>query len=105
RLLPHRHLCVHLGAQAVGVRIERPVSDGGLFWEVQRGADAEVGPAATIDEVVHHSRSAVAVDFLPVILEVMRISGHGDSDVVARQGMIERGAIYRRTGDTVPFRR
>src|SRR5262249_61589331 len=46
RLLPHRHLRVHLGAQAVGARIERPVAGGGLFWKVQRRADAEVGPAA-----------------------------------------------------------
>src|SRR6516225_8791036 len=95
RLLPDRHLRVHLGAQAAGARIERPVADGGLFWEVQRRADAEVGPAAAIDEVVHHSRGAVAVDFLPVILEVMRIPGHRDSDVVARQEVIERSEICR----------
>src|SRR5262249_41928130 len=81
-LLPQRHLRVHLVAQMVGPRIERPVADGRLFRKVEGRADTEVCPAATIDEMVHHLRPTVAADFLSIIFEVMRISGHGDPDVV-----------------------
>ena len=76
RLLPHRHLRVHLGAQDVGPRIERPVVDCRLFRKVESRADTEVCPAAAIDEVVHHLRTTGTADFFPVILEVMRIAGY-----------------------------
>ena len=67
-------------------------------------ADAEVSPAAAIDEVVHHARGAVAADFFPVILEVMRIPGHGDFKVVAREEAIERSKTFRGFGDIMAFR-
>ena len=60
--------------------------------------------AATIDEVVHHLRSIDTADFLAIILEVMRIPGHGDLDIVVRQEAIERREIFRRFGDIMAFR-
>src|SRR5262245_2528823 len=102
-LLPYRRLGVHLGAQNVAARIERPVANSRLFRKVQCRANTEISPAPTIDEVVHHLRGVAAADFLAVILEVMRIPGHGNPDVVARQKAIERGTISRGIGDIMVF--
>ena len=52
---------------------------------------------------MHHLCSTVAADFLPVILEVMRIAGHRDSDVVISQHTIERSEIFRQLGDIMAF--
>src|SRR3954452_1830761 len=74
RLLPDRHLGIHLAAKTVGPRIKRPVGDRGLLRKVERRADAEVGSAAAVDEMMHHPRAAVASGLLPVVLEVMGIA-------------------------------
>src|SRR5438552_1434483 len=104
RLLPYRHLGVHLGAQNVAARVECPVAVGRLFRKVQGRADTEIGPAAAIDEVMHHLRAIGTTDFLAVILEIMCIPGYGNPDVVARQETIERRELFRRFRDIMSFR-
>ena len=93
RLLPQRHLRLHLRAKLVCARIEGPVGNVWLFRKVEGRADAEVSAAAAIDKVVHRARRAVAADFFFVILEVMGVAGHGDFHIAARQEAIERGKV------------
>src|SRR5258708_7783654 len=97
------HIGIHLGAKVVGPRVERPVRCSRLLRKVEGRADAEVGAAAAIDEVVHHSRGAVTGDVFPVIFKVVRIAGHGDLDVVGRQELIERSELFGRFGDILAF--
>jgi hypothetical protein len=61
-LFPYRHLCIHLLAKTVSPRIERPIRHCGLQRKVERRADAEIGPATSVHEVVHDVGRAFSAD-------------------------------------------
>jgi uncharacterized protein len=54
------------------------------LWKVERRANAEVSPTAAIDEVMDYTRATAVGDLFPVILKVMSVAGHGNSNVMLR---------------------
>src|SRR5262245_12486580 len=89
RLLPKRRFSIQLGLESIGSRIKRPIGNGWPIREIECGADAEVSPATSIHEMMHHAAGVVA-DPLSVVLEIVRIAGHGYSYLVLGQEMIKR---------------
>ena len=66
-----------LGVHVVVPRVVRPGRRGRLRRPRQRGAEAQIGPAAAVDPVMHHRRGAWRRT-LGVVLEIVRVAGHHD---------------------------
>src|SRR5262249_34948097 len=56
---------------------------------IQRRTDAHVRAASAVYKVMHHAGSFIALVSLPVMLEVMRITRHGDLDLVFSEKAVD----------------